>query len=64
MNPMELKTNLTEDMKRVKKLFSEKGIKIFFAYRLDGYLAIYESDLYTWKNGQFLKVYIEGMELI
>lgn len=62
MKPVELKTQLSDDMKRVKKLYFEKGKKVFFGYGLNGYLNIYEYDCTNyWKNGDYLTVYREGM---
>ena len=59
MKPIELKKNLSKDMKKLVKEYLEKGIKIFFAYRLDGYLCLYEMDETNyWKNGNFIKIYI------
>lgn len=64
MKPIELKTQLSDDMKRVKKLYSEKCKKVFFAYGLNGYLNIYEvHETNFWKNGIFLKNYFEGMNI-
>lgn len=62
MKPVEIKIKLNEDMVRIRKLFNEKGKKVFFAYGLNGYLSIYEYDCTNfWKNGDYLTVYREGM---
>lgn len=59
--PIELKLYLSEEMKKVKKIYAEKGIKIFFAYGLNGYLNIYEvHETNFWKNGIYLKPYIKA----
>lgn len=64
MKPIELRKNLSEHMKQVVKEYSEKGIKIFFAYRLDGYLCIYEYEYDSdyWQNGKYIKIYINKGE--
>lgn len=64
MNPVELRKNLSEHMKQLVKEYSEKGIKVFFAYRIDGYLGIYEmDDPHFWQNGKFIKLYKKNGEL-
>lgn len=61
MKPIELRKNLSEHMKQLVKEYSEKGIKVFFAYRLDGYLCIYEYDENNyWQNGKYIKIYINN----
>ena len=61
MKPIELKEKLSEHMKQVKREYSNQGIKIFFAYGLDGYLGVYEYGINDfWRNGKFIKFYINN----
>ena len=62
MKPIELKKNLSEHMKQVKREYANKGIKVFFAYDIKGCLCIYEYDSDFWKNGKYIKIYINNGE--